>query len=130
MRAAVTVFAAFLVSASAAASGQGTQPQDPSLGEQTFQTICSACHSVLPPHKAAPPMAHVAARYLRLHRDTSAAATAIAAYIREPAAERSAMPPHIVQRFGLMPALGHLPEAQLAAAARYVLTLADSMGRR
>lgn len=125
MRFAFAVIAG-LVSASAVQAQNAPKPAH-AEGEQVFQTVCSVCHSVQPPAKAAPPMAHAAAYYLRRHTNADSAAAAIVAYIRQPAAERSAMPPHVITRFGLMPPHGHLPEAQLKAAARYVLTLADTM---
>lgn len=125
MRSMLSVIAALALAA--AAFAQGAPQQAKTEGEQVFQTVCSVCHSVQPPHKAAPPMAHAAAYYLRRHGNADSAAAAIVAYIKQPVAERSAMPPHVIKRFGIMPPHGHLSEAQLAAAARYVLTLADTM---
>ncbi len=105
----------------------GAQQQAaPVDGAQVFGMVCAMCHSVQPPAKAAPPMSHVTAYYLRKHGDTTAAATAIVAYLKKPEAARSLMPPMAIERFGLMPAQAHLSDAQLNAVARYVLTLADT----
>jgi len=95
-------------------------------GAQVFTMVCAMCHSVQPPAKAAPPMSHVTAYYLRKHVDTTAAAAAIVDYLKKPEAARSLMPPMAIERFGLMPAQSHLSDAQLDAVARYVLTLADT----
>lgn len=95
-------------------------------GAQVFELVCAMCHSVNPPAKAAPPMSHAAAYYVRKHGRTPEAVSALVAYLKEPAADRSAMPAHAIERFGLMPSQGHLPEPHLQAVARYVLTLADT----
>lgn len=95
-------------------------------GEHIFGMVCAMCHSVQPPAKAAPPMAHVTAFYLRKHADTAAAAAAIAAYLEKPDAARSLLPPMAIERFGLMPAQAHLTPVQRLAVARYVMTLADT----
>ena len=95
-------------------------------GRAVFEMVCAMCHSVAPPAKAAPPISHAAAYYLRKHPSPDSAAAAIVAYLKEPAAERSLLPAHAVERFGLMPSQGHLSNDQLGAVARYVLTLADT----
>jgi cytochrome c len=89
-------------------------------GRQTVETVCAACHSVAMPPKAAPPLRMVAMHYRRSAGDSAVAA--IAAYVRSPAAERSALPPGVIRRFGLMPALA-LPDSQLRDAAAYILSL-------
>lgn len=110
-----------------ALSPLGAQQQAaPVDGSQVFGMVCAMCHSVQPPPKAAPPMSHVTAYYLRKHADTTAAATAIVAYIKKPEAARSLLPAMAIERFGLMPAQTQLSDAQLNAVARYVLTLADT----
>ncbi len=95
-------------------------------GEQIFALVCSMCHSLNPPAKLAPPISHAAAYYLRRHSDVESAAGAMVAFLKAPAADRSAMPPHAVERFGLMPSQAHLSDAQLHAVARYALSLADT----
>jgi mono/diheme cytochrome c family protein len=95
-------------------------------GEQIFQLVCAMCHSITPPARLAPPLSHAAAYYLRKHPDLAAAAGAMVSFLKDPAADRSAMPAHAVERFGLMPSQGHLSDAQLLSVARYALSLADT----
>jgi len=108
------------------AAGQQTARQAVPDGAQLFELVCAMCHSVEPPAKAAPPMSHAAAYYVRRFGATPAAVTAMVAFLKEPAAERSVMPAHAIERFGLMPSQGHLSDAQLEAVVRYALTLADT----
>jgi cytochrome c len=84
------------------------------------------CHSVNPPAKAAPPISHAAAYYLRTHGDTEMAVEAMVDFLKDPATERSVMPAHAIERFGLMPPQGHLSDERLRAVARYVMTLAGA----
>jgi cytochrome c len=113
-----------LVSSSPSSAQQAAAPAD---GAQLFELVCAMCHSVAPPAKAAPPMSHAAAYYIRRHREPGAALAALVAYLKAPTAETSAMPAHVIERFGLMPPQAHLAEAQLQAVARYALTLADTV---
>jgi len=94
-------------------------------GRQTVQTVCAACHTLAPPATKAPSFPMVAMFYRRGTTD-SAAAAAIVAWVRAPAADRSLLPPMVIQRFGLMPALP-LDERTLEDVARYILSL-DGMG--
>lgn len=100
-----------------------TTPRSAQLerGKQTVRTVCIACHTLAPPPNKAPPFPMVAMSYGRGRTD-SAAAAAIVAWVRAPAAERSLLPPMVIQRFGLMPALP-LDEQQLTDAALYILSL-------
>ncbi|MBR9988525.1 MAG: cytochrome c [Gemmatimonadetes bacterium] len=106
----------------AAAQQAAAQPD----GRAVFEMVCAMCHSVAPPAKLAPPMSHAAAYYARRYSMPDSAAAAMVAYLKEPVAEKSAMPAHAIERFGLMPAQAHLSEEQLKAVARFVLTLADT----
>jgi hypothetical protein len=90
-------------------------------GRQTVQTVCSACHTLAPAPTKAPPFPMVAMSYRRGRTD-SAAAAAIAAWVRAPSADRSLLPPMVIQRFGLMPALP-LDQRTLEDAALYILSL-------
>jgi len=99
------------------------QASPPSEGEQIFQTVCAMCHSVAPPPKLAPPISHAAAYYIRRFPDPL---PPLVAYLKEPAAERSAMPAHVIERFGVMPPQSHLSDAQLTAVAKYILSVADT----
>ncbi|MCA9738624.1 MAG: c-type cytochrome, partial [Gemmatimonadetes bacterium] len=104
-------------------------------GQAMFDLICSACHSWDPPAKLAPPMSMVLGHYLERYADTDEASDAIAAWISGPDAERSVLPSHAVQQFGLMPGQP-LPEAERRAVAAYLLDRAAregvgiGMGRR
>lgn len=120
MRSVSMVAVVLSVNAGALAAQQASPPSE---GEQIFKTVCAMCHSVAPPAKLAPPMSHAAAYYVRRHADP---VPALVAYIKAPAAERSAMPPHAIERFGLMPSQAHLSDDQLTAVAKYVITLADT----
>lgn len=93
-------------------------------GRRIFQATCSACHSTDPPPVNAPPMSHVAMHYRERYPDRAEALAAMAAYVRAPAEERSALPARAIQRFGVMPALP-LPADQLHAVSAYVWSLAD-----
>jgi mono/diheme cytochrome c family protein len=121
----VQLFVAVLL-AGGAASLAAQEPAAPADGAQIFGLVCAMCHSVNPPPKAAPPISHAVAYYLRKHESADSALAALVAYLRKPEAERSVMPPMAIERFGLMPSQGHLSDAQLLAVARYALSLADS----
>jgi cytochrome c len=114
-----------LVIRAATLAAQERAPAAPD-GAQLFELVCAMCHSVNPPPKAAPPISHAVAYYLRTHESADSALSAMVAYLRKPEAERSVMPPMAIERFGLMPSQGHLSDAQLLAVARYALSLADS----
>jgi mono/diheme cytochrome c family protein len=94
-------------------------------GRRVFESVCASCHTVSPPPGKAPPMSHVARHYRQAFPAESAAVARIAAWIAAPAAERSVLPAHARERFGLMPAQA-LAEPERRAVAAYVLTLADS----
>lgn len=115
-----------VVALAAVAPLSAQQQAASSEGEQIFQLVCAMCHTVNPPAKTAPPMSHVSAYYLRQHADRDSAVAALVSFLREPSAERSILPAMAIERFGLMPSQAHLSNAQLTAAARYVLQLADT----
>ena len=121
---------AFLLLFAAGVSPLAAQAGAPDAdGAEVFQMVCSMCHTVNPPPKAAPPMSHATGFYLRQHETVEAAATAIVAYLKQPDSTRSALPAHAITRFGMMPSQAHLTDVQLDAVARYVLTLADTTHR-
>lgn len=95
-------------------------------GEHLVTTVCLGCHTIGPPPAKAPPFRMVAMRYRRQFGPGDSAVARIAAYVAAPSAQRSLMPAMMIDRFGLMPALS-LPDSQLRAAARYVLSL-DGIG--
>ena len=98
-------------------------------GRQTVQTVCASCHSEAPPAKTAPPFRMIAMHYRRGTADSLAAAAAIVAWVRAPAVERSLLPPMVIRRFGLMPALP-LAEGNLGDAALYILSLHEGAAMR
>ena len=117
-------------------TGRGRSPLDTTSyaarlarGRQTVQTVCASCHSESPPAKSAPPFRMIATHYRRGTADSLAAAAAIVAYVRAPAAERSLLPPMVVRRFGLMPALP-IGADKLGDAALYILSLQQRGGMR
>jgi cytochrome c len=97
------------------------------LGEQLFQRVCSACHSLEGPPQMAPPMTHVARHYRQAFGDRERGTAHMVAFVREPSAERSVLPAHARERWGLMPPLP-LPEAELRAVAEYVWQLPEPGG--
>jgi cytochrome c len=103
---------------------QGASQQDVAPGERVFQRVCSACHSLESPARAAPPMTHVARHYRQSFTDPAAAVEHIVEFVRSPAAERSMLPAHARERWGLMPPLP-LPEAELRAVAAYIWQLPE-----
>jgi mono/diheme cytochrome c family protein len=120
---AVPVLLALLAASAAPLAAQEQAAPD---GAQIFELVCAMCHSVNPPAKAAPPISHAVAFYLRKHGNADTAAAAMVAYLKQPDAERSLIPAMAIERFGLMPSQGHLSDAQLQAVARYALSLADT----
>jgi len=93
-------------------------------GKHWFDAVCSACHSVSPPPNLAPPMVMVAGHYLDEYDTRDAAETAVAAWITSPDPERSALPQHAIERFGLMPPQP-LPREDAEAVAYYVFELLE-----
>jgi cytochrome c len=94
------------------------------LGEQLFQRVCSACHSLEAPPRSAPPMTHVARHYRQAFADRADGVARVVEFVRAPSAENSVLPPHARERWGLMPPLS-LPDAELEAVAQYVWQLSE-----
>jgi mono/diheme cytochrome c family protein len=92
-------------------------------GKTTFDVVCAACHSIDPPHKLAPPMSHVARYYKRQFATEAEFVEAVVQWVLKPERERSKMPAHVIENFGIMAAFP-LPEPQLREVAKYVYTLA------
>lgn len=118
-----------LLSAPVAAAGRQGTPQQAAApdGKTTFETVCSACHTMEAPPTKAPPMTHVARRYRMVFSSEAEGVEAITAWIANPDTARSRMPAMAVARFGAMAPLP-LSEAQRREVARYVwrLGLADT----
>ena len=110
----------FLLACSARlASAQDAIPD----GKTTFDVVCAACHSINPPHKLAPPISHVARYYKRHFATEGEFVEAVVQWVTNPQKERSKMPAHVIENFGIMAAFP-LPEAQLREVAKYIYTLA------
>lgn len=113
----------------AVANGDTSMRVSLAAGRKTVETVCATCHRAGPPHRTAPPLAMIAMRYAMATRDSAEAIERILRWVREPAAEQSLLPAHVIERFGLMPPLP-LPDAELRNAAAYVMTLrGHRMGR-
>lgn len=93
-------------------------------GKRVYDAVCATCHTVAPPATLAPPMSHVVRHYRQALPNDAAVVARITEFVRAPSAERSLMPAHARERFGLMPAQ-QLSANQLRAVAAYVITLAD-----
>jgi mono/diheme cytochrome c family protein len=110
--------------ADAAPAATASRDAQLALGERVFESLCTACHTLEPPYQVAPPMTHIARHYRQAFADRDSAAAHLAAFVRAPSAERSKMPPHAIERFGLMPPVA-LADAELDAVALYVLSLPE-----
>jgi mono/diheme cytochrome c family protein len=93
-------------------------------GKRVYDAVCATCHTVVPPATLAPPMSHVVRHYRQALPNDEVVVARITEFVRTPSAERSLMPAHARERFGLMPAQ-QLSDNQLRAVAAYVMTLAD-----
>ncbi len=93
-------------------------------GKRVYDAVCATCHTVVPPAALAPPMAHVVRHYRQALPNDEDVVARLTEYVRSPAAERSLMPAHVRERFGLMPAQ-QLSDNQLRAVVAYVITLSD-----
>jgi len=93
-------------------------------GEEIFQAVCTQCHTLEPPAGKAPPMSHVARHYRDNLPDREQAVGRITEWLRGPAEERSLLPAHAIEMWGLMPPL-ELDSRQIRAVAEFVWTLPD-----
>ena len=103
---------------------QGADPQDPMLreGQRLFDEVCTQCHTLEPPPNLAPPMRMVAMHLRQAFDSQEAAVDHVVSYAPAPDAERSILPSHAVERFGLMPPQPLRPD-QLEKVATYVWSL-------
>jgi mono/diheme cytochrome c family protein len=107
----------------APARGVSTQrAPDLVAGQTLFNTICTACHSLQPPPRLAPPMAMVSQHYRDAFASESDARAAMLAFLLAPDTSRATMPAHAIQRFGLMPKLP-LSEQQFRDVSAYIWSL-------
>ncbi len=116
-----------------ALAAQGTAPRTSAdtlaRGRAIFASTCRACHTVNGSAQAAPPMAHIARRYVAFSGSRVAAASRIVEWLYAPQETKSLLPKAEVARYGVMP---HQPLADAGrfAVAEYVVTLTDSLPRR
>lgn len=96
-------------------------------GEELFEAVCAQCHSMQPPPKQAPPMAMVVRHYRQALESDVEVRDRMIRWIAEPAPERSALPAHAIDRFGMMPP-HPLPEADRAAVVDYLLSTVTADG--
>lgn len=96
-------------------------------GKEVFDTICSSCHSLAPPPTKAPPMIMIAGHYVDARTTEDAAMEAMRAWLAGPSADKSLLPAHAVERFGLMPPLV-LPEDDRDAVVAYVFAQRSKAG--
>lgn len=94
-------------------------------GRQIFESVCAQCHTVQPPADKAPPMSHIARHYRDQLADRTEAIARIEEWLRAPAANRSLLPEHAIEMWGLMPPV-QLQAGQTSAVAGYVYSLADT----
>ncbi|TCD48048.1 cytochrome c [Chlorobium sp. N1] len=89
-------------------------------GKAVFERNCSVCHSVAPPPKSAPPIIPIATRYRMKFPSKEQGVLAMTAFMQSPSKASSIVDPQAVQRFGLMPSMSALPEADLKAVAGWI----------
>jgi cytochrome c len=88
-------------------------------GKAVYDKVCATCHNYLPPPKAAPPLLGISGHYHQAFADPDKAIAHIVDYIKQPAAEKSMLPPMARQQWGLMAPLP-LPDEELKAVAYWV----------
>lgn len=74
-------------------------------GQELYERHCSACHSMLPPPKSAPPVAGLSYFYHKAFADREQGVRHIMEFVAKPAVEKSKLRPPAISRFGLMPAV-------------------------
>lgn len=94
-------------------------------GRVVYDDVCSACHTLQPPHDQAPPLTHIARRLRGELEDESAFVAHVVRHVANPTEEGSLLPAHAVERFGLMPAQD-LTDEQLSSVAAWLWVMADS----
>jgi hypothetical protein len=77
----------------------------PPTGQELYERHCSACHSMLPPPKSAPPVAGLSHFYHKAFSDREQGVCHIMEFVAKPAVEKSKLRPPAISRFGLMPAV-------------------------
>ena len=87
-------------------------------GKAIFTKNCSACHSITPPPKLAPPITPLASRYHMQFQKKEDGIKRIMAFVKLPD-KKNAIDPQAIARFGLMAPVV-LPDNELRAVAEWV----------
>lgn len=103
-------------------------PTDPVLveGKQTFDLVCSSCHTLEPPARLAPPMRMVSMHLRQAFSDEEEAVAHVVSWVPAPDPARSVLPAHAIERHGLMTAQ-EISGESLEKVARYVWSLSEGM---
>ena len=101
------------------ASMAHAQSPTPPRGEALFQVRCAPCHTLYPPPKVAPPMMGVVMHYSDAYRTRDQFVDAVTRWVAAPAKDKSRMPAHAIDKFGVMPFLGY-PEAEVKVIAGWI----------
>lgn len=88
-------------------------------GKAVFDKSCTACHSLMPPPKSAPPIAPIAMRYRQVFASKSQGVSHMVAFMKAPSKKAMVGDPQALARFGLMPPM-QLSDAELKAVAEWV----------
>lgn len=98
----------FLFATCTALSLSAAQPADvsaQSAGKELYERHCSACHSMLPPPKSAPPVVGLSHFYHQAFDDREKGVCHITEFVAKPDAANSKLRAPAIPRFGLMPAV-------------------------
>ncbi len=88
-------------------------------GRALFEKNCSACHSVMPPPKSAPPITPIASRYRQAFATRQEGVAHMVAFLKSPSKEKMVADRQALERFGLMPPM-QLGDRELRAVAEWV----------
>lgn len=90
-------------------------------GRAVYEKHCIACHNYMPPPRNAPPLVGISGHYHQAFTEAAPAIAHIADFIKNPAPEKSKLPPMAINAWGLMPPLTTaLTEEEIQAVAYWV----------
>jgi len=118
MRGGQRFFLGSLIGALAVAAVTNAQSTPPP-GEALWQARCAACHTLYPPPKAAPPAMGIVMHYSETYRTRDQFVDAVARWVAAPSKDKTHMPPHAIEKFGVMPPLG-FPDAEVRVIAAWM----------
>ena len=95
-------------------------------GRHIYEDVCAECHAMEPPPTLAPPMRMVSGHLREAFASEDEAVAHVVSYVPMPNPDRSILPEHAIERFGLM-APQALPAEDLEKVARYVWSLSEGM---